>query len=75
MLGLYMMALGILYPVGAITQGSIANVVGIRAVTVGGAVALLHVTLLAFRRQILERPAPSGEGDLDTAVQIGQNVP
>ncbi len=41
MLGIYMMALGVLYPVGAIAQGAIANVVGIRAVTVGGALGLL----------------------------------
>lgn len=75
MLGLYMMALGILYPVGAITQGWIANAAGIRAVTAAGGLLLLFVTLVGFRRQILARsPAPEAP-DLDTAVQIGQNVP
>ena len=75
MLGLYMMALGILYPVGAIAQGWIANWAGIRAVTAGGGILLLFVTLVGFRRQILLRsPAPAAP-DLDTAVQIGQNVP
>lgn len=53
MLGLYMMALGILYPVGAIVQGWIASVVGIRAVTVAGAVILLAVVVVAFRHPIL----------------------
>lgn len=75
MLGLYMMALGIFYPVGAIAQGWIANVAGIRAVTAAGGLLLLFVTFVGFRRQILARsPAPEAP-DLDTAVQIGQNVP
>lgn len=42
-LGLYMMALGVIYPVGAVCQGAIAHVVGIRAVTVASGVALLAV--------------------------------
>ena len=45
-LGLFMMALGICYPVGAVVQGSIAGATGIRAVTVGGALALLMVLAL-----------------------------
>jgi MFS family permease len=40
-LSIYMMGLGIVYPIGAVTQGWIANHVGVRAVTVAGAVALL----------------------------------
>lgn len=65
MLGIYMMALGILYPVGALAQGAIANVVGIRAVTVGGAVILLVLVAGVLRRRVpasLEGhplPAPS----------------
>ena len=39
-LGIYMMALGVLYPVGALAQGAIADGVGVRAVTVGGAALL-----------------------------------
>jgi len=54
MLGLYMMALGILYPIGAVVQGTIANVVGIRAVTIAGAVILLAVIGLVFRQRILD---------------------
>lgn len=75
MLSLYMMALGILYPIGAVAQGWIANVVGIRGVTAGGALLLLIVTLVGFRRQVLGAARPAVPGDLDTGVQIGQNVP
>ena len=41
MLGIYMMALGILYPVGALLQGWLGGWLGLRAVTAGGAVLLL----------------------------------
>lgn len=58
MLGLYMMALGVLYPIGAVAQGWIADVVGIRAVTVGGGLLLLVLVLVAFRRPILEGTDP-----------------
>lgn len=60
MLGLYMMALGILYPVGAIAQGWIANAVGIRAVTVAGALLLFGVVVVYFRPLILAGADPSG---------------
>lgn len=43
MLGIYMMALGILYPVGALAQGALANGAGLRVVTAGGAAVLLVV--------------------------------
>jgi MFS family permease len=45
-LGIYMMALGVLYPVGAIAQGWVADRVGLRIVTLGGA-ALLAVVVAA----------------------------
>ena len=61
MLGLYMMALGILYPVGAIAQGWIANAVGIRAVTVAGAVLLFAAVLVYFRPRVLGGVDPAGE--------------
>jgi len=64
MLGLYMMALGILYPIGAIAQGTIANVVGIRAVTVAGALILLVVVIVAFRHPILAGRDPHQPGQL-----------
>ncbi len=40
---IYMMGLGIVYPLGAVLQGLVANHVGVRAVTVVGAGALLVV--------------------------------
>jgi MFS family permease len=52
MLGIYMMALGIFYPIGALAQGAIANVVGIRTVTVGGAIVLLILLATVLRRGI-----------------------
>jgi MFS family permease len=52
MLGIYMMALGILYPVGALAQGAIADVTGIRAVTAGGAVVLLLLVAGVLRRRV-----------------------
>jgi MFS family permease len=40
-LSIYMMGLGIVYPIGAVLQGWIANHVGVRTVTVAGAAMLL----------------------------------
>ena len=42
-LGIYMMALGVLYPVGAVAQGWVADRVGLRVVTLGGAAVLAVV--------------------------------
>jgi hypothetical protein len=39
-LSIYMMGLGIVYPIGAVLQGAVANHLGVRSVTVGGAVVL-----------------------------------
>jgi MFS family permease len=54
-LGFYMMALGIIYPIGAVLQGLVADQVGVRAVTVGGAAALLVVLglLATFRPHLM----------------------
>jgi hypothetical protein len=43
------------YPIGAVIQGQIANHIGVRAVTVGGAVILLAVLVVVatFRPQLL----------------------
>ena len=46
-LSIYMMALGLIYPLGAIIQGSIADLHGVRAVTIAGALALLALVALA----------------------------
>jgi MFS family permease len=40
-LSIYMMGLGIVYPIGAILQGQVADALGVRVVTVAGAVLLL----------------------------------
>jgi MFS family permease len=45
-LSIYMMGLGIVYPIGAVLQGGIANRTGVREVTVAGALILL--TGIAF---------------------------
>ncbi len=40
-LSIYMMGLGIVYPIGAVLQGGIANHTGVRTVTVAGAVIMM----------------------------------
>jgi len=52
-LSIYMMALGLIYPLGAVIQGWLANTHGVRAVTVAGAIVLLALLVLAA----LVRPA------------------
>jgi MFS family permease len=42
-LGIYMMALGAIYPVGAVVQGALEQAVGVRVVTVGAGILLLAV--------------------------------
>ena len=46
-LSIYMMALGLVYPLGAVLQGWLADAHGVRAVTVVGAVVLLALAALA----------------------------
>lgn len=46
-LSIYMMALGLVYPLGAVLQGWLADTHGIRTVTVVGAVALFAVLVVA----------------------------
>ena len=74
-LSIYMMALGLLYPVGAVIQGRLAVVHGIRAVTAGGAVILfaLVVTAAVVRPTILSDladPAP-GRTDVGSSDAVG----
>lgn len=63
MLGIYMMALGVLYPIGALVQGAVADAVGVRATTIGGAAVLL--VAVAVGRRVL---GDAGDG---TAVPVG----
>ncbi|HEY7916113.1 MAG TPA: MFS transporter [Acidimicrobiales bacterium] len=50
-LSIYMMALGLVYPIGAVLQGWVANSTGVRSVTIAGAVLLLAgvAAIAAFR--------------------------
>ena len=53
-LGLYMMALGVIYPIGAVVEGALARVFGIDAVTVvGGAVLATGMLVLTVARSHL----------------------
>ena len=75
-LSIYMMALGLIYPLGAIVQGWLATSHGIRAVTVAGALALLALVALAaaVRPTVftnLGDPEPTGAGP----VTVGDPAP
>ena len=67
MLGIYMMALGILYPVGALIQGALADRLGLRWVTAAGALLLLTAlaaTVWSGRfPAALDGPPPVGAPD------------
>jgi MFS family permease len=70
-LSLFMLALGTMYPVGAVVEGAIGHVIGVRTVTIGAAVALLVVLgLLGVTRRamfdalgdvLVTPPAPSAK--------------
>jgi hypothetical protein len=47
-LGLYMMALGTIYPVGAVVQGALARAFGVDAVTAASGLVLIGVVGLLF---------------------------
>ncbi|HLI72970.1 MAG TPA: MFS transporter [Acidimicrobiales bacterium] len=55
-LGLYMMALGLIYPIGAVVEGALARVAGIDEVTVAAGAVLLGVMLVlhAWRSNLFE---------------------
>jgi MFS family permease len=67
-LGLYMMALGTIYPIGLVTQGAIAGAVGVRVVTVAsGATLILVMAALVLVRPGLFRAlddVPVARGDV-----------
>ena len=68
-LSIYMMALGLVYPLGAVLQGWLANAHGVRAVTVAGALALLALAALAatVRPTIFTNLGDPPTGDDDPA--------
>ena len=61
-----MMVLGVIYPIGALIEGAIAHVVGIRQVTVAsGALLFVVMALIAVRHGRLF--AALGEAEVDPA--------
>jgi MFS family permease len=74
-LSLYLVALGVAYPVGALVQGPVADRIGIGWTTTASALLLMlilavaAVSLPGVRRALLRpEPAPAGEGALASAV-------
>jgi len=73
-LSLYMVALGVVYPIGALVQGAVADVVGLPATTAGFALALVVVVALlaglrpgflrALDAEPVEAPAPTAPAAL-----------
>jgi len=62
-LSLYMVALGVVYPFGAIIQGRLGDSLGLRGVAIGAAVIFTAVMILVFatskqRRRVLEEDEP-----------------
>jgi MFS family permease len=55
-LSIYMMGLGIVYPLGAVIQGLVADQAGVRSVTVVGAILLMvgMVAIATFRPSVLD---------------------
>ena len=60
-MSLYFVAVGVLYPIGAVLQGRLADAVGLRWVT-GGSAVLLAATILGAR---LLRPGAVATLDAD----------
>jgi predicted MFS family arabinose efflux permease len=61
-LSLYMLVLGVGYPVGAVIQGAIGQQIGVREVTIAGAVVMM-AALVAIRAQKPEVLGSLGEGN------------
>ena len=78
-LSIYMMTLGLVYPLGAVLQGWLANTHGVRAVTVAGALALLALAVLtaAFRPGVFTNLGDpvAGERHPVTGRPAGQPTP
>lgn len=66
-----MMLLGALYPLGSVTQGAIADEIGLRATTAGAAV-LLGVLVLVWR--VVRPRAAEAIGDTVSTATVGDDV-
>jgi MFS family permease len=74
-LSIYMMGLGIVYPLGAVVQGAVADRTGVRGVTVVGAVALMAglIALATFRPAVFsELGEPPGSTTGPVLVPTGE---
>jgi hypothetical protein len=81
-LSIYMMGLGIVYPIGAVVQGWVADTIGVRSVTVAGAALLMGVLVgvAALRPGILvalgDRPAgPHPVDDVGAVPRVAAGSP
>jgi MFS family permease len=75
-LGLYMMVLGIIYPVGAVVEGAVAHAVGIRVVTVVSGIVLvaLMVGIGVWHRQLFVDLGDSGSASRGPLVEPGTSA-
>jgi MFS family permease len=71
-LSIYMLGLGIVYPIGAVVQGAIADHVGVKAITVAGAV-LLFATIAALAA--LRPQAFTSLGDPEPSAPVSVLLP
>ena len=76
-LGLYMMALGTIYPIGAIIEGAIGDSVGVKAVTVtSGIVLLVAMMAIAVARPTLMRALDDPVGESAVSIDaVPSDVP
>jgi MFS family permease len=75
-LSIYMLALGVVYPIGAVAQGALADRIGLRLVTAGGALLLLGLVLvLRWRRSPLLAALADQDGTVDLNAPGPVNTP
>lgn len=76
-LSIYMMGLGIVYPIGAVLQGWIANRIGVRAVTVAGALVLMAAVagLAVVRPRVFTALGDPGSSPATPAVLPTEELP
>jgi MFS family permease len=73
-LSIYMMGLGIVYPIGAVVQGAVADRTGVRGVTVVGAAALMSglIVLATFRPAVFSELGEPGSTTGPVLVPTGE---
>lgn len=75
-LSIYMMGLGLVYPLGAVLQGSIADATGLRVVTAVGALALLAVvvTIAVARPSVLRALGDPEPATVEPLVAVEESL-